>query len=58
MSGFLNSWAFNAVKAALLAGAAAILAAQSNGQVHLPEWLAPILAGLYGLLQVGQKPSA
>jgi hypothetical protein len=55
MSAFLNSWYFNAVKAALLAGAAAVLAAQSQGQVHLPDWLAPIMAAVYGLLQSGQK---
>ena len=55
MSDFLNSWYFNAIKAALAAGAAAILAAAASGDAVLPVWLAPILMGISGALQVGQK---
>jgi len=54
MTGFFNSWQFLAVKAALAAGAAAILASAAAGNAVLPVWLAPILAALSGVLQVGQ----
>ena len=55
MSNFLNSWYFNALKAALAAASVAILAAAASGDAVLPVWVAPILAGLNGLLQVGQS---
>jgi len=54
MTGFFNSWYFNALKAALAAGAAAVLASAASGSTVLPVWLAPILAALSGVLQVGQ----
>jgi hypothetical protein len=55
MSAFFNSWVFLAVKAALAAGVAAILGAAASGDATIPVWLAPILAALSGVLQVGQK---
>lgn len=55
MDQFFNSWIFNVVKATLAAAAAAILAAAASGEATLPVWLAPILMGVSGALQSGQK---
>jgi len=55
MDKFLNSVWFNVVKATLAAAATAILAAVASGDAVLPVWLAPILMGISGALQVGQK---
>lgn len=55
MDKILNSPWFLIAKAALFAAIAGLLQAQSAGQLHLPEWVIPIVAAVYGAAQVGQK---
>ena len=55
METFFNSVWFNVAKSALLAIVVGMTTASANGQAHFPEWLTPILAAAYGLLQSGQK---
>ncbi len=55
MSRWYDSWWFNLAKSALLTVVVGLTSAQASGQLHAPEWLAPVLAAAYGLLQSGQK---
>lgn len=58
MSRWYDSWWFNLAKSALLTVVVGLTSAQAAGQLHAPEWLAPVLAAAYGLLQSGQKKGA